>query len=88
MNFDRSTSSPTPLRWLNVIERGGTDDWRDLYRRCRDRKFAGQVAALLALSDPDMLPSARLWRFLLEDLHPDLKVHLPADRPAETPQSS
>lgn len=29
MNFDRSTKHPSPLRWLNVIQRGGTEDWRE-----------------------------------------------------------
>lgn len=77
MNFDRSTTAASPLRWLNVIQRGGTDDWRDLYRRCRERDFATQVVALLRSSDPDSQPSARLWAFLLQDLHPDLLVALP-----------
>jgi len=77
VNFDRSTTVASPLRWLNVIARGGTDDWRDLYRRCREREFASHVATLLRSSDPDSLPSARLWAFLLQDLHPDLLVTLP-----------
>jgi len=79
MNFDRSTEGHSPLRWLNIVQRGSTNDWRDLYRRCRNREFAAQVAPLLAMSDPDLLPSARLWRFLLEDLHPGLRVALPSE---------
>lgn len=70
MNFDRSTEGGSPLRWLNVVQRGGTGDWRRLYRLCRQRDFARQVAALLRHSDPDSLPACRLWLRLLEDLHP------------------
>ena len=77
MNFDRSTEGPSPLRWLNVIQRGGTSDWQELYARCRDRAFASELAALLPMGDPDGLPSVRLWQFLLEDLHPGLITALP-----------
>lgn len=85
MNFDRSTTVASPLRWLNVIARGGTDDWRDLYRRCRERGFATHVAALLRMSDPDSLPSARLWAFLLRDLHPELTITIPEPGGKGTP---
>ena len=30
--------------------------------------------AVLPLRDPDLLPSALLWKFLLEDLHPELDL--------------
>jgi hypothetical protein len=70
MNFDRSTEGMSPLHWLNVIQRGGTDDWRRLYRRCRERDFASEVVTLLRRPDPDALPACRLWLRLLEDLHP------------------
>jgi hypothetical protein len=72
MNFDRSTEGESPLRWLNVIQRGGTDDWRRLYGRCRERQFAGQIVTLLRRPDPDSLPACRLWLRLLEDVHPGL----------------
>ncbi len=88
MNFDRSTQVPSPLRWLNVVERGGTEDWRDLYRRCRDRQFAEQLAALLSRSDPAIRPAARLWQFLLEDLHPGLRVRLPEEDTEEAARGS
>lgn len=79
MNPDRSTDVPTAWRWLNVIQRGNTEDWRVLYRRCRDRAFAEEVARTLAWRDPDLMASARLWSYLLEDLHPGLKVDLRED---------
>ena len=76
MNPARSTNSPTPLNWLNIIQRGGTDDWKDLYQLCREAGIARQVAAVLRQRDPDLLASARLWKFLIEDLHPEMKVDL------------
>jgi hypothetical protein len=76
MNANRSTDSDTPLRWLNIMQRGSTDDWKALYRQCQDRRFAQEVASTLAWRDPDLMPSARLWKFLLEDLHPGLKIDL------------
>lgn len=76
MNPTRSTRVPTPLDWLNIIQRGGTADWRELYRLCQDAAVARQVAAVLRFRDPDLLGSARLWKFLLEDLHPGLEVEL------------
>lgn len=76
MNPDRSTNAPTIWRWINIIQRGSTEDWRDLYRRCRNRPFAEEVARSLLLRDPDLLHSARLWAFLLQDLHPGIEVEI------------
>lgn len=79
MNPNRSTDGFTPLAYLNWIERGGTEDWRRLYRLCHDGAVAQTVAALLPTGDPDMLPCLSLWKFLIEDLHPQIRVSL--DRP-------
>jgi hypothetical protein len=74
MNPSRSTTQPTPLDWLNIVQRGSTADWKQLYALCRDIEIAREVASVLPLRDPDLLAPARLWKFLLEDLHPQLKV--------------
>jgi hypothetical protein len=76
MNPSRSTNNPTPLDWLNIIQRGSTEDWKRLYALCRDPAVARPVAGVLRWRDPDLLPSARLWKFLIEDLHPGLTVDL------------
>lgn len=68
----RNTNFLSPLTYLDWIQRGSTEDWRRLYKLCEDSEIARQVAAVLPLRDPDLLPSARLWKFLLEDLHPEL----------------
>ena len=80
MNPARSTNSASSLDWLNLIQRGGTEDWKHLYRLCRDAAIAREVAAVLRLRDPDLRASARLWKFLLEDLHPGLVVSLDETR--------
>ena len=74
MNPNRSTTGFTSLTYLNWIQRGSTQDWTRLYALCRDPEVARAVAAVLPLRDPDLLPSARLWKFLLEDLHPELNL--------------
>lgn len=79
MNPNRSTTGDSALRWLNLVQRGGTEDWIALYRACQDQGIARQVAGSLAWRDPDLLPSARLWKFLLQDLHPELKIELDAE---------
>lgn len=76
MNPNRSTDGDSALRWINIVQRGGTEEWKSLYRACQEVRIARQVAASLAWRDPDLLPSARLWRFLLEDLHQGLQVDL------------
>ncbi len=76
MNPNRSTDGFTPLTYLNWIQRGGTEDWKRLYRLCHDPSVARAVAAILPQRDPDLLPSALLWKYLLEDLHPDAHIDL------------
>ncbi len=76
MPSNRATNHDSVLRWLNIVQRGGTQDWQKLYRACGDHEVARQVAASLAWRDPDLLPSARLWKFLIEDLHPDIHIDL------------
>ena len=44
--------------------------------------MAQKVASTLPMRDPDLMPSAQLWKFLLEDLHPglNLKIDLRIDQ--------
>ena len=76
MNPNRSTNGFTPLAYLNWIQRGSTADWKHLYALCHDPEIARVVAAMLPMRDPDLMASARLWKFLLEDLHPDLNLSI------------
>ena len=76
MNAERFTTSPTALSLLNIVQRGGTEQWQQLYEQCRDLRVATQLASVLPMRDPDLMASARLWRFLLEELHPGLKIDL------------
>lgn len=76
MNPNRSTNGDSALRWLNIVQRGGTREWIELYRACQDFGTASEVAKSLAWRDPDLMPSARVWKHLLEDLHPGLAIDL------------
>ena len=76
MNPDRSTTRPTALSLLNIVQRGSTEQWQRLYEQCHDPAVARQLAGVLSMRDPDLMPSARLWQFLLHDLHPDLRIDL------------
>lgn len=80
MNPNRNTDGFTPLAYLNWIQRGSTEDWKRLYQLCRDPVVARAVADLLPQRDPDLMASARLWKFLLEDLHGDLCIDLKPER--------
>ena len=76
MNAERSTVKPTALSLLNIVQRGSTAQWQAPYEQCHDLRVARQLAEALALRDPDLMASARLWRFLLLDLHPGLEINL------------
>ena len=69
MNPERSTEHPSALSLLNIVQRGSTAQWRELYQRCRrEPRLARDLANVLPMRDPDLMASARLWKFLLEDL--------------------
>ena len=76
MNLLRNTDRFSPLTLLDWIQRGSTEDWKRLYQLCKEPAVAQQVAAALRRRDPDLLPSAILWKFLLEDLHPGLNLSI------------
>lgn len=74
MDLTRNTYRFSPLTYLDWIQRGSTMDWKRLYQMCKDPAVAKSVAAVLTLRDPDLLASALVWKFLLEDLHPELNL--------------
>ena len=76
MNPDRFTTRPTALSLLNIVQRGSTEQWQALYEQCHDPAVARELAQVLPLRDPDLMASARLWQFLLQNLHPDLRIDL------------
>jgi hypothetical protein len=80
MNAHRNTDVFTPLAYLNWIQRGSTADWKRLYELCKEAKVARAVAVVLVQRDPDLTASARLWKYLLEDLHPELDIDLRLER--------
>jgi hypothetical protein len=80
MNPNRNTDASSPLAYLNWIQRGSTADWKRLYALCKEPKVARAVAEVLVQRDPDLPASARLWKYLLEELHPELHIDLQLER--------
>ncbi len=80
MNPARNTDTFNPLAYLNWIQRGSTADWKRLYELCKEANVARAVAGVLVQRDPDLTASARLWKYLLEDLHPELDIDLRLER--------
>ena len=66
---NRSTSVPSPLRLLNIVCRGGADEWRGLFAECRaSATTRAQLRAVLPMVEPELAGAARLWELLLQKL--------------------
>lgn len=66
MNPSRSTSRPTFLDLVNLLGRGGTNDWRHIYQRAKtDAGLRDDIEAAIPLIDPELGSAAPLWTFLL-----------------------
>ena len=71
MNPNRSTNGPSPLRLLNIVCRGGAEEWRALFAECRsDATTRAQLRQLLPMVEPELIGAARLWEMLLTKLDP------------------
>lgn len=70
MNFDRSTNTPTALAIANVVCRGGTSDWRRLYRDLKEKPALRSVAlrALTVADTEAALGSILLFREAIRDM--------------------
>ncbi|CDM66752.1 hypothetical protein [Pyrinomonas methylaliphatogenes] len=74
IDFARSlkrASSPdemTQVELVNLIQHGGTDDWRWLYGKIRQSsEWRARVRRALRQVDPVFVGSRRLWETLLEE---------------------
>ena len=57
MDFDRSTKHPSPLAVANIVCRGGTEDWRKLYRYLKENpSFRPTALKALAVADNEGFP--------------------------------
>jgi hypothetical protein len=69
MKQPRITSTGGFLDLVDVLGRGGTDEWRLLYRRAEhDVAVREQIRAALPLVDPEIGSGRELWSFLLDHL--------------------
>ena len=61
MDFNRSTDIPTPLAIGNIVCRGGTADWRKLYRELKDNPSMRPMALrMLDCADTEAFPGCVL----------------------------
>lgn len=69
MSAPRATTIPGFLDVVDVLGRGGTDDWRALYQRAAsDGNVRAEVEAALQFVDPELGAARELWAFLLSTL--------------------
>jgi uncharacterized protein (DUF2336 family) len=69
MRHSRITTTPGFLDLVDVLGRGGTEEWRALYRRAQmDVAVRDQIRAALPLVDPEIGSGREIWAFLLEHI--------------------
>jgi hypothetical protein len=67
MNFSRSTVAPGFLDIVNIMSRGGTEDWQALYAGAKaDLAIRAMVLEALHQVDPELGEARALWAFLLD----------------------
>lgn len=71
MSAARATTASSFLDLVDVLSRGGTDEWRDLYRRAAvEMRLRDEIRAALPLVDPELGAARELWEYLLTTLPP------------------
>ena len=68
----------TDERLLDFALHGGETEWEALHKVCLDRGTAGRLGKLLERNTSQAVDVAVVWAGVLEELHPGLKVNLPA----------
>lgn len=60
-DFNRSTNGPSSLAVANIVCRGGTNDWRKLYRELKENPaFRQSALKALAVADTEAFPGCVL----------------------------
>ncbi|MBA2671317.1 MAG: hypothetical protein H0U67_13160 [Gemmatimonadetes bacterium] len=67
----RATTTPGLLDHVDVLGRGGTEDWKRLYAEAKhDPEVRRQIRLALEFVDPEIGEARALWSLLLEILPP------------------
>jgi hypothetical protein len=78
MRTQRISNEPGFWDLVDLLGRGGTDDWRDLFQRAAaDPAFREEIRAALQLVDPELGAAKELWRFLIEHLEERVELRSP-----------
>lgn len=72
------TKIPHSLALLNLVQRGGTQEWKTLFQACRaDLEWRQAVAKAMPMVDPDLVASYHLWKSILQEIDPHLQIDPP-----------
>lgn len=67
----RATTTPGFLDYVDLLSRGGTEDWKGLYAEAkRDPRVRQTIEDALRFVDPEIGETKALWRILLDTMPP------------------
>lgn len=69
MKLMRATTAPGFLDYVDLLGRGSTEDWKDLYARAKlDPALRTTIEEALEFVDPEIGEARALWRILLDNM--------------------
>ncbi len=69
MKWMRATTEPSFLDFVDLLSRGGTEEWQELYAEAKQNpRVRAMIEKALAFVDPEIGESRALWRFLLDTM--------------------
>lgn len=78
MKWMRATTQPSFLDYVDLLSRGGTQEWQELYAEAKQNpRVRSMVEDALAFVDPEIGEAKALWRFLLDTMPPVESVESP-----------
>lgn len=85
MKWMRATTEPSFLDYVDLMSRGSTEDWQELYAEAkRNPRVHAMAEKALAFVDPEIGEGKVLWRFLLDSMPPIESVDPPQDTDSPT----
>jgi len=67
----RATAEPTFLDYIDLLGRGSTEEWQELYAEAKENpRVRALIEEALAFVDPELGEGRTLWRFLLDSMPP------------------
>jgi hypothetical protein len=71
MKWMRATTKPSFLDYVDLLSRGGTEEWQEIYAEAKqNQRVRALVEEALAFVDPEIGEAKALWGFLLDNMPP------------------